>query len=196
MASSPSRRRVSLRTRIVLAATAVVAVALLVGAAGFVLLLQSSLRDGVKATAEQSLSDLENRVEASGLESIRTDAAPPPASDPDDGENDDDSNDDSDDDGSEDDADDNPVTQNTEDFLANFDDDEAFFQVIDSSGTVVAASDNATGIGRIVAPPGGEAGTVPLPGESGEFLTVVGQTNDLTIITGRSSENIGETSPR
>jgi hypothetical protein len=80
---SGARRRVSLRTRIVLAATAVVAVALLVGAAGFVMLLQGSLRDGVQATAEQGLNDLVNRVEISGLDSVSQNTEPaPPAGGP------------------------------------------------------------------------------------------------------------------
>ncbi|RLP70289.1 HAMP domain-containing protein [Mycetocola manganoxydans] len=181
--AEPTRRRMSLRSRIVLAATAVVAVALLLGAAGFVLLLQQSLRDGVQAAAEQSLNDLVSRVEASGLESISTDA-PPPAT-PDD--------DDDDDDNDPDDDDDDPVTQSTEDFLANYDDDEAFFQVIDENGTVVAASENATGIGILVLPTNGDARTISLPGESAQFVTVGSEADGLTILTGRSIESIGET---
>jgi signal transduction histidine kinase len=187
---SGARRRVSLRTRIVLAATAVVAVALLVGAAGFVVLLQESLRDGVQATAEQGLNDLVNRVEISGLDSVSQDTAPPPADpDPDD---DSESRDDEDDDGS-DGQNDDPVTQTTEEFLSNYDDDEAFFQVVDDSGTVLAASDNASGIGTVFAPPPSETLTLPLPGETGEFLTVAATTGDLSIVTGRSIAAIGET---
>lgn len=183
-----TRRRISLRTRIVLAATAVVAVALLVGAAGFVVLLQSSLRDGVRATAEQSLSDLANRVETSGLDSVRTDAAPPSASDPGDDENDDEN------DGGDTSDDDNPVTQSTEDFLNSFEDDEAFFQVVDDVGTVVAASDNATGIGTLVLPAQEtrDARTISLPGESDPFLTVAGDADGFTILTGRSLESVDE----
>lgn len=188
MADEPARRRVSLRTRIVLAATAVVAVALLVGAAGFVVLLQGSLRDGVQATAEQGLNDLIDRVEVSGLASVSSLPDPPdPDEDPDDA-------DDSDDDSAADDGDDDPVTQSTDKFLSTYDDDDAFFQVIDDSGTVVAASDNATGIGTIQAPPAGVARTLPLPGESGEFLTVAGTSGDLSIVTGRSIDTIGDTS--
>ncbi|WP_411721447.1 ATP-binding protein [Mycetocola sp.] len=196
MADEPSvdpgaRRRISLRTRIVLAATAVVAVALLLGAVGFVVLLQESLRDGVQATAEQGLNDLVDRVGVSGLESVSTDAAPP--ADPDDDAEVPDDEDDSDDDSGNDDSNDDPVTQSTEKFLSNYDDDEAFFQVVDDDGTVVAASDNATGIGTIQAPPAGEALTLPLPGESGEFLTVAAESGDLSIVTGRSITAIGET---
>ncbi|MET4638000.1 HAMP domain-containing sensor histidine kinase [Mycetocola sp. 2940] len=198
MADGPGARRVSLRTRIVLAATAIVAVALLLGAAGFVVLLQSSLRDGVQATAEQGLNDLVNRVEISGLDSVSQ--APEPAvepadpdddpEDPDDAGSDDNSGSDDGDDAA--DSDDNPITQSTEQFLANYDDDEAFFQVVDGAGTVVAASENATGIGTIRAPTD-EATTLPLPGESDEFLTVAATSGDLSIVTGRSIAAVGET---
>lgn len=183
MADAPatSRRRVSLRARIVLAATAVVAVALLVGAAGFVVLLQSTLREGVQASAEQSLNGLVNRVEASGLESL-TDASTPDAASPDDSDDDDRSNDNDNDD---------PVTQSAEDFLAGFDDDEAFFQVIDASGTVVAASENAADIGVI--DPSSDGGTVTLPGESEQFLIVTDEVGDLTLVAGRSVADVGET---
>lgn len=71
--AEPRRRHTSLRVRIVLAATAVVAVALLVGAALFVVLLQGALRDGVRASAEQDAASLASRVEASGLAALPTD---------------------------------------------------------------------------------------------------------------------------
>ncbi|MET0843894.1 MAG: HAMP domain-containing sensor histidine kinase [Mycetocola sp.] len=236
MAEEPiarTRRRISLRARIVLAATAVVAVALLIGAAGFVVLLQESLRDGVEATAEQSLNDLVNRVEISGLDSVSQgtvsqdpvsqETAPPavPEDDSDDSSSDDSSSDDSgsddsggddsgsddgdntgrgnsddsgtDDSGNDDGVNDDPVTQTTEEFLSNYDDDEAFFQVIDDAGTVVAASDNATAIGTISAPPPNQVQTLRLPGEPGEFLTVADTSGDLSIVTGRSIASIDET---
>lgn len=74
MAEARTGRRPSLRVRIVLAATAVVAVALLVGAALFVALLQGALRDGVRASAEQDAASLASRVEASGVVALPTDA--------------------------------------------------------------------------------------------------------------------------
>ncbi|MET1052188.1 MAG: ATP-binding protein [Mycetocola sp.] len=172
----------SLRLRIVLAATAVVAVALLIGAGGFVLLLQGALRDSVRDTAEQSLTDLISRVEASGLDSVSEDATPP-ATDPDD----------DDDDDRRDDDDDDPVTQTTEEFLSTYDDDEAFFQVIDEDGAVVAASENAASLAAVPAPPDGDSATMRLPDESAEFLTVAATSGDLTVVTGRSIEGIGET---
>jgi signal transduction histidine kinase len=170
----------------VLAATAVVAVALLVGAIGFVALLQSSLRDGIIATAEQSLSVLVNRVESSGLSSIVTDASAPVESEPDDDDDDDDRSG-----RSGNGSDDDPVTQSTEDFLSTFEDDEAFFQVVDESGTVVAASDNAQAIGALAVPESGETRTVTLDGEP--FLAVADETDGFTILTGRSTESISET---
>lgn len=74
MAEARTGRRTSLRVRIVLAATAVVAVALLVGAALFVTLLQGALREGVRASAEQDAASLASRVEASGVAALPTDA--------------------------------------------------------------------------------------------------------------------------
>ncbi|MCP2030983.1 signal transduction histidine kinase [Okibacterium sp. HSC-33S16] len=185
------RRRASLRTRIVLAATVIVALALGVGAVGFVLLLQGSLRDGVQATAEQSLADLQNRVDASGLESIVTDASRPSASD-----SSDDDDDDRDSGGGG--ADDDVVAESTEDFLGRFEDDEAFFQVLDDSGTVVATSENAAELSALslraeFGRADGESHTVTLPGDSDRFLTVAGEADGFTIVTGRSTENIDET---
>ncbi|GGE96225.1 sensor histidine kinase [Mycetocola zhadangensis] len=204
MADAGSRRRISLRTRIVLAATAVVAIALLLGAAGFVVLLQNSLRESVKASAEQSLSDLENRVEASGLDSIRTDATGPQATDRGDDESDENDENDSGDGGNSDgddgggsgdgdSSDDDPLTQSTEDFLESFEDDEAFFQVIDDSGTVVASSENALAIGALAAPARDDARMTSLQGQSAEFLTVSAEADGFTILAGRSVEDIDET---
>lgn len=171
-ASQGQKRRGSIRVRIVLAATAVVAVALLLGAVGFVVLLQGALRDGVLDTAEQSLSELTNRVEASGLDSLSDDSDIPD---------------------SDDDDDDDPASESTEEFLADYDDDEAFFQIVDESGAVVAASENVTGISTVEAPAEAESSTVTLPGGLGEFVVVAGEADDLTVVTGRSLETVGET---
>lgn len=151
--AEPRRRHTSLRVRIVLAATAVVAVALLAGAALFVVLLQGALRDGVRASAEQDAASLASRVEASGLAALPTD-------------DDDD------------------------------DDDESFFQVIDDSGAIVAASENAAEVGPLVDPEdAGDDATfdVSLPDDGGEFLAVADDAEDLAIVAGRSLEGVSET---
>lgn len=59
-----------MRGRITLAAASVVAIALLLGAVGFWLVLRASLLDGLEAAAEQDASVLASQVEARGADSI------------------------------------------------------------------------------------------------------------------------------
>jgi hypothetical protein len=67
------RRRLSLRWRIVLVATAVVALALVVGSAAFVGVLRESLIAGVQLTAERDAAELVGRVETSGASAVDVD---------------------------------------------------------------------------------------------------------------------------
>jgi signal transduction histidine kinase len=67
------RRRLSLRWRIVLVATAVVATALVVGSAVFVGVLRDSLVSGVQLTAERDAAELVGQVETTGVSSVNTD---------------------------------------------------------------------------------------------------------------------------
>lgn len=140
------RRTLSLRVRIVLAATAVVAVALLLGSAGFVVLLQNALRDGVLDSAEQDAASLAARVEASGLSTLPTD---------------------------------------------DDDDDESFFQVIDDAGTVVAASENAAQAGLLVDLNSADDVTV-VHLDGTEYVAVFEDADDVTIVAGRSLENVAD----
>lgn len=140
------RRRLSLRVRIVLAATAVVAVALLLGSAGFVVLLQNALREGVLDSAEQDAASLATRVEASGLSALPTD---------------------------------------------DDDDDESFFQVVDDDGTIVAASENAAQAGILVDVDSADDGSVVRLDGAG-YVAVTEDADDVTIIAGRSLENVAE----
>ncbi len=59
--------RASVRVRTTAAAVVVVAIALMLGAFVLVTLVQSSLRDGVEASAEQRASSLADEIESSGL---------------------------------------------------------------------------------------------------------------------------------
>ena len=67
------RRRASLRRRVVAAATAVVAVALLIGAVAFLALFRWSLLDGARQLAESDASAIGNRIEEAGVAEL-TDA--------------------------------------------------------------------------------------------------------------------------
>lgn len=67
------RRRLSLRWRIVLVATAVVAAALVLGSAVFVAVLRDSLVSGVQLTAERDAAELVGQVETSGASLVDTD---------------------------------------------------------------------------------------------------------------------------
>jgi signal transduction histidine kinase len=67
------RRRLSLRWRIVLVATSVVAVALVLGSVAFVGVLRESLVAGVQLTAERDAAELVGQVETTGVSSIDTD---------------------------------------------------------------------------------------------------------------------------
>ena len=67
------RRRLSLRWRIVLVATACVAVALLVGSMAFVGVLRESLVAGVQLTAERDAAEFVGQVETTGASSVDTD---------------------------------------------------------------------------------------------------------------------------
>ncbi|MFS0729478.1 HAMP domain-containing sensor histidine kinase [Curtobacterium sp. 1P10AnD] len=62
----PRRRPASIRACATAGAAAVIAVALVVGAVAFVWVLRSSLVDGVRTTAEQTLDTLATRIEADG----------------------------------------------------------------------------------------------------------------------------------
>ena len=61
------RRRASLRRRVVAAATAVVAIALLLGAVAFLALFRWSLLDGARQLAESDASAIAARIEESGF---------------------------------------------------------------------------------------------------------------------------------
>ena len=62
--------RASLRARIVLAATGVVAVALVIGAVLFVLLFQWSLQESLRSAAESDASTITNRLDSTGVVSL------------------------------------------------------------------------------------------------------------------------------
>ncbi|WIB35936.1 HAMP domain-containing protein [Curtobacterium sp. MCJR17_043] len=68
--SRPSRRPRSIRARATGGAALVVLVALVIGAVAFVGVLRTSLSDGVRSSAEQTLDGLATRVEADGAGAV------------------------------------------------------------------------------------------------------------------------------
>jgi signal transduction histidine kinase len=135
------------RGRITLAAASVVAIALLLGAVGFWLVLRASLLDGLQAAAEQDASVLASQVEARGADSL--------------GEL----------------------------------DDERLVQVIDGSGAVVVASEDAPD--SPVAGRGDDGATVRADGET--YVVAVEDTeseagrDEFTVVVGGSTESVEET---
>ena len=137
------RRGAGVRARITLGATAVVAVALLLGAIVFWATLRLSLLDGLSASAEQDAEVIASQLEEGG-----------PAA------------------------------------LGELDDDR-FVQVVDDSGVVVAASENAPS-SPVTARSGGDPGTVSLDGEV--FVTATDDADGgFIVIAGRSTEPTDET---
>jgi signal transduction histidine kinase len=133
------------RARITLAASSVVAVALVLGAIGFQLVLRASLVQELEAAAEQDAASLAAQVEERGTDSL--------------GEL----------------------------------DDERLVQVLDASGGVVAASEDAPG--SAVARRGDGGATIRVDGEA-YVLSVEDADPDtggeLTVIVGRSTESVEE----
>ncbi|HEU4755692.1 MAG TPA: ATP-binding protein [Agromyces sp.] len=139
------RRRMGVRARITLAASSVVAVALVLGAIGFQLVLRASLVQELEAAAEQDAASLAAQVEERGTDSL--------------GEL----------------------------------DDERLVQVLDASGGVVAASEDAPG--SAVAGRGDGGATVRVDGEA--YVLAVEDADpdtggELTVIVGRSTESVEE----
>lgn len=138
------RRRTGIRARITLAAASVVAVALVLGAIGFQLVLRASLLQELEAAAEQDAAALAAQVEERGADS-----------------------------------------------LSELD-DERLVQVIDGSGAVVAASEDAPG--SAVAVRGDDGAAIRVDDEA--YVVAVEDADaggDLTVIVGRSTESVEET---
>ncbi|MEI5585449.1 MULTISPECIES: sensor histidine kinase [unclassified Agromyces] len=69
-ADAAARRRLGIRGRITLVAASVVAVALVLGAVGFWVVLRSSLLDGLRAAAERDAETVAARIEAAGPDAL------------------------------------------------------------------------------------------------------------------------------
>ena len=135
------RRRGSLRTRITLVATSVVAIALVLGAVGFWLTLRTSLYDGLRTAAEQDAALIADRIESGGLGSFG-------------------------------------------------DPDEGLVQVVDDSGVVVAASEDAPATPIV-------DGARPVRVDGETFVTAAesfdSDTGEGIVIVGRDTEAADET---
>ncbi len=142
IAGSP-RRRAGIRTRITLGATAVVAVALLLGAIVFWATLRLSLLDGLNASAQQDAAVIVSQLEGVGLASF--------------GEL----------------------------------DDDRFVQVVDDSGAVIAASENAPE--SPVATRNGDGPDTVRVGETAFVTAVDDADGGFIVIAGRSTEPTDET---
>lgn len=148
-ASAPSWRPGSLRARITIAATAIVGLALLVGALVFFLLLRGALLAEVRAAVDGDIDEIAARLDSPG-------DRPAPSGE---GE--------------------------TED---------RFFQVVSSSGAVLAAGGSAPAAAPVL--PGSEEGqVVRVPAEDERFLAVAEEVDDsgTTVVAGRSLDDLEDT---
>ena len=145
MAEQPTRhrRRASVRTRITLVATSVVAIALALGALGFWFTLRISLYDELRSAAEQDAAVVAEQIETDGLDAV---------SEP----------------------------------------DERLLQVVDASGTVVFASEDAPDT-----PVADADGAPPVRVKDETFVTAVesfsSDAGDGIVVVGRDTESVEET---
>ena len=91
--------------------------------------------------------------------------------------------------------------------LSDEGDDDELFQVIDESGRVLAASETAEGLGMLLPPGSDDGGTVRIVGEDANFVLEpddvdsdsdssadsTGPSGELTVIAGRSTEEVSDT---
>ena len=72
------------------------------------------------------------------------------------------------------------------------DDDDAFIQILDGDGTVVAASPLVAGNPAVASLDPGESAEVTVTGEDDEYLAVAADAGRYTVIAGRTLDTVGE----
>ncbi|WP_308798554.1 sensor histidine kinase [Agromyces silvae] len=170
------RRRAGVAVRVTIAATLVVAVALVAGALIFWATLRASLTSQLDAAARQDASAIAQQLDALDLDGGSG------------------SSDDDDDDDDETSADEASATEASaadrdaiEAMLPDLDDDR-FVQVIDrDTGTVVAATDAADDAPALADRDGAAPGTVRLPGEDETYAAAAERDGDWVVVAGRST---------
>lgn len=87
----------------------------------------------------------------------------------------------------------------------DWDDDETFYQVVSASGTVVAASENVSGMAAVADASNDDPGTIRLDGDSGqrgqggsdgldgEFVIETEDADDALVVVGLSTEDVSDT---
>lgn len=171
------RRRAGVAVRVTVAATLVVAVALVAGALIFWATLRASLTSQLDAAARQDASTLAQQLDALDLG----------GSDGDRGESSGDGGgDDDDDETSADET--SAIERDAIDALLPDLDDDRFVQVIDrDTGAVVAASDAAEDAPALSDRDGSVPGTVRLPGEDDAYAAAAERDGDWIVVAGRST---------
>jgi len=162
--------------RVTIAATAVVAVALVAGALVFWGALRASLTAQLETAARQDASALAQQLDALDLDSGADDSGRDTS-----GRDDDD-----DDEPAADEA--SAVTRETIEAMLPDLDDDRFIQVIDrETGAVVAASDAAEDAPALSDRDGSDPGTVRLPGESDAYVAAADRDGEWVVVAGRST---------
>jgi len=72
------------------------------------------------------------------------------------------------------------------------DDDDAFIQILDSDGAVVAASPLVAGDPAVAGLDPGESAEIPVTGEDDEFMAVAADAGRYTVIAGRTLDTVSE----
>jgi signal transduction histidine kinase len=182
------RRRAGVAVRVTIAATLVVAIALVAGALIFWASLRASLTAQLEASARQDASALAGQLDALDLGSTQGGE---------DGGGEDAGGSDDDEDGSEeDDAAGEASTIDRDALEAALPDvdDDRFFQVLDrDTGVVLVATDAADEASALSDRDATDPGTVTFPGEDHAFVTAAERDGDLVVVAGRSTEQADAT---
>jgi signal transduction histidine kinase len=186
------RRRAGVAVRVTVAATLVVAIALIAGALVFWATLRTTLTSQLEASARQDASALAGQLDALDLGS-NGDGGQGDGGTSGSGSNGGDEEDGSDEDEPGDEAS-IAVDRDALDAAIPDVDDDRFFQVLDrDTGTVLAATDAADEASALSDREATAPGTITLPGEDHAYVTAAERDGDLVVVAGRSSEQADAT---
>jgi signal transduction histidine kinase len=186
------RRRAGVAVRVTVAATLVVAIALVAGALIFWASLRASLTSQLEASARQDASALAGQLDALDLGSAEggnDNSGSDNGGSDDSGGDDEDESDEGDSGGEASTIDRDALEAAIPDV-----DDDRFFQVLDrDTGAVLVATDAADEASALSDRDATEPGTVTFPGEDHAYVTAAERDGDLVVVAGRSTEQADAT---
>lgn len=182
--------------RVTIAATLVVAIALVAGALIFWASLRASLTAQLEASARQDAAALAGQLEALDLGTSDSDSDSGSGNDDNSNSDDDNSNSDDEDGSDEDDSGDEASIIDRDALEAAIPDvdDDRFFQLLDrETGAVLVATDAADEVSALSDRDATAPGTVSVPGEEHSYVTAAERDGDLVVVAGRSTEQADAT---